>query len=777
MKLKKLIGGVWTDLSTHWNRPAKGNYISYKELTAYSLGGFGVKWVEAIVAYIALTANSFLFGSAFGIDPLDLGIMTVISTILGFVLTPLKSVMVDNTRSKTGKFRPYLLWMALPTAVSCIGLIFIPTTMAYFAKVVVLFIFFTLVQFFYSLYYLAYTSLVQVMSPNTKERAKVISISSIIASMAPTITGLIFPVIASFFADGFADIGFYKLIFPVFTILGVILGLFSYYGTKERIVVSKKYVPRVKFVDGFEKIAKNKYFWLMNTSNIWAVLRLAITLIFPWIMQYGTNGTFLGMDSLVAMGICNTILGFASLPGMAFAPLLVSKLGKKNVIIWMNVLYLAMAVTMLFTYQVPMLFLIALFIANFANATSIITAPAIGADLLDYQQYKTGDRLEGYLSQSGALLISITGFATSLVLPFIYRICGLGKDYNILYVDEIRNNIFFAIICVSIIATILFVLPYFLWDLNESKHANIIKVLRVRALFEDYAGGVATEEQIVQTINELIEAQAILDAEYIAVSKEDLKKAKALPKGTADEKAKRKAEISTIKKALSENAKLKDKKASAAMAIDELTKFTTGELSEEVLNARKLIADGIEKGLVNLDFDAMMEEAKAMPKKELKEIEARDAAIWAVKKAKKRSEIIKKAYPNGVVIPDADILRNAVDMPAGKERAKAIKLAESTIRTFNKACKPYILAEKLIKQFDEYSLFDEIKAKYPECVKIVEERDRQAELDAIREAEDKKQELAEIKQERFNKLPEKTKQRILAKRAAKEAKQNAKADK
>lgn len=160
-------------------------------------------------------------------------------------MVPPRGNDIDNTRSSKGKFRPYLLYTGIPSGILLTGFAFLPfESMSYNQKLWVLFITYELLQLCYPFYDQAYTTLVQVMSPNSTERADVITISTFIYSLAPTILGFLVPILAGF-TGGLEHINAYRIIMPIFGIGGALIGLFSYTGTKERIIVAKDYTPKV----------------------------------------------------------------------------------------------------------------------------------------------------------------------------------------------------------------------------------------------------------------------------------------------------------------------------------------------------------------------------------------------------------------------------------------------------------------------------------------------------------------------------------------------------
>ena len=122
------------DVKTHWKSPAEGKYISFREFTAYSVGGIGVNTINSIFGYVALNANCLLLGSAYGIDPVHLVWMSTIVNILNLAKSPFISMLIDNTNTKFGKFRPYLIITGIPTAVLICLMAFIPESFNYTLK-------------------------------------------------------------------------------------------------------------------------------------------------------------------------------------------------------------------------------------------------------------------------------------------------------------------------------------------------------------------------------------------------------------------------------------------------------------------------------------------------------------------------------------------------------------------------------------------------------------------------------------------------------------------
>ena len=472
--VRQIVG----DFKAHWKTPADGRFISYREFCAYSVGGIGVNTVNSLFGYVALSANCLLLGSAYGIAPMDLAVMSLIMSVLNLVKTPFISMLVDNTDTKYGKFRPYLLYTGVPTAVLLCIMAFIPNTLNYTLKCVLLSLVYALLMIFQSLYALAFTSLAQVLTPNGEERTLLLSVSQFIYSLGPSIVNLFFPILAGLFPDGMRGFAAYRVLFPIFSAAGVLLGIITFRGTKEKIVVSANYVARVRFLDGIREVGTNRYFWMMTLYSVLGGLKYGIGSILTWYCVYA-------MQSETALGLMNAVIGTASVPGMLLAPLLAKKLGKRACILWFNLLRAVFSVAMLFTMDNAFLLLLFLYLATASIGGDGVITSAITADVFDYQQWKTGKRLEGFITQFSGMLTTGAGMLTSLILPWFYERYGLQNDYDVLFQESVRTPIFGVMIITTVISCVLSIIPMLFYDITESRQHEIIADLESRAQSEN----------------------------------------------------------------------------------------------------------------------------------------------------------------------------------------------------------------------------------------------------------------------------------------------------
>lgn len=605
--LKGKIKEITTNFKEHWNTPPQGRYIPYKEILSYSVGGIGVKFVIYTIYYIGLSATSLLAGSALGLKNGDLVKLNLIATVIGIFLGPIRGMIIDNTRSKAGKFRPYLLYAGIPSAIITTIFAFLPfETMSYDQRLWSLFITYMLLQLCYPFYDQAYTMLVQVMSPNSTERADVITISTFIYSLAPTIMGFFVPLIAGF-TGGLEHIDAYRVIMPVLGIGGALIGLFSYTGTKERIIVSKDYTPKVPFFKGIGSGIKNKYQWARSLTSWCILLQAGIGNVTTWYFYYGIKTTLnLTTEQQGALnGTLMTILGAAATPAMFLAPILIRKMGKKNLVIMYTVCNTVCMVGMyIFLDQIWILFAF-VWLRGFFSTFTLITDGAMNADVLDYQQYKTGERLEGLMGQFVGIIgtfisMGVTYLINTVIMQNHY---GLIDNYDMLYDESFRKPLSEGMILLAIAGYLLSLIPFItMYTLTEKEHQSHIAVLKIRAALEDYATDSLSDGQ-------LDEARELYTNAVTELADSKLK----LQNDTLSKKEKKK--IKTSIKALE-------------IIVNERNRFDDGKMIAQIEKAKELLSHSVEElyGMSEPNMDAY-NVANAMPETTKEEIKAKSAAL------------------------------------------------------------------------------------------------------------------------------------------------------
>ncbi len=521
---------------------------------------------------VALSATSLLAGSALGLKNGDLVKLSLIATIICMFLGPIRGYIIDNTRSSKGKFRPYLLYTGIPSGIIVTIFAFLPfESMGYNQKLYALFITYMLLQLCYPFYDQAYSTLVQVMSPNSTERADIITVSTFIYSLSPTIKGLIVPIIAGF-TGGLEHINAYRVIMPIFGIGGAIVGILSYTGTKERIIVSKDYTAKVPFFKGIGAGIANKYQWARSLTSWFILLQSGVGNITTWYFYYGIKDVLnLSTEQQgVLNGTLMTVFGAAATPAMFLAPFLIRKMGKRNYYILYMVANLFCFVGMyLFIEQIWALFAF-VWIRGFFNTFTLISDGAMNADVLDYQQYKTGERLEGLMGQFVGIIgtfvsMGITYFTQTIVMQNHF---GLVDNYDDLYKVSFREPLSKGMIVIAFVGYLLALIPFVtMYTLTEDEHEAHIKVLKIRAALEDYATNSLSDGELEEA--KQIYADSLIQ---LADAKEKIKTAKG-----------------------KEKRKLKNQITALELVINEKNRFNEEKMVKKCEKAKELLTSTVEQ--------------------------------------------------------------------------------------------------------------------------------------------------------------------------------------
>lgn len=790
--LKEKVSTTWNNVVLHWKTPALGKYVSYKEIIAYGVGGMGVQFVMFFCSLIALSATSFLVGNTIGIKPMHLQYMAVASTIIGFGITIGRSYIIDSARFKSGKFRPWLAITGIPTVIIAVVFVWLPyETMSYMQKVIAVFLCYNLLQCFYPFFQQAYTDLANVISPNSHERTDIVSVSSIIYSMAPSLTGLFVPMLSTL-TGGLNSITTYRIIHPLVAVVGLLLSYVAYAGTRERIIVAESHVTQFKFSDAFRAVAKNKYFWITSLAGWLGFLEGAVGVIIGWTFIYAYP------NRMGLYGVATTLIGNAALWAMLICPIAIRVLGKRNLLIWCNVTNVVLIGLLYPLYNNIPALIILYYLNGFVNSFSIVYTPGINADMRDYQQYFTGERIDGMFGAVG-IIGSFIGMFTGMVLPTIYQMLGLEDNYDVLEVASFREDMFDVLIIAAVIGAALNFVPYLFYDLTETKQRGIVKVLKIRAMFEDYGNGILRDESIVEAIDIIDEANLLYKDRTLMTTKDDIKKAerlpartpeekefkkneikrlkaaykefntqnrgikkdrinqaKAMPKSTDAEKAARKAAIKAAKKENRELNKLNADISVCDFIIDEMNKYDTLRIKKQVERSRALEAAGY-NGIFDYNKEIMVE-AKALPKSTHEEREIRSDAITRARALKNARKAMIKFYgsPENIVEPSDDAFKAAEALPDDTfahqlEKKRTVKKLVNEKSKYIRSVKPLLDARRQLTEKENYAHLDDIRARYADAKANTDAEYEARRVEIERLEEERKADLERRKQERLAK--------------------------
>lgn len=485
-KVTEIISGI----KKYWKQPKPDNYVSYSEVSAFSIGAMGVKSVSSMLGYLQLAPTCLLIASVYGLSPRDIMILFIITNIIGIIKTPFVSMLVDNTHTKMGKFRPYLLWAGIPTVIAVIVLCWgIPLDASPMTKIVLIDIFINLLSIAQPIYNNAYIGISQVITPNSEERTNILGFSEFLGNLGPSIVQFLLPTLAGVFfgKDGMLDIRTYRVFLPLFSLLGFAMGLVVMMKTKERVIESdNEKKEHISFKEGFKHICKNRYFWIVTVSKFFDGFKGVLTLLLAWVCTYQ-------LQNSSVQGIVQTIVSVGFTPGIILAPLIMKKMGSKWGTFIAHFLNCIAALVMLFSFkQGFVFFVISLFLYNFACGPQYIMQTSILSDGFDYQQDRDGVRIEGFAQNFQLMICTIGTIVSTIVFTFIYESNGLVADattgltdYSILTDASVREPIISSVIIVVIIASFLAALPYLFVNLTRKDMEDIRKSLEFKKFVKD----------------------------------------------------------------------------------------------------------------------------------------------------------------------------------------------------------------------------------------------------------------------------------------------------
>lgn len=680
-KAKNLIGTV----KEYWYEPAKGNYIPYKEVASLSGAGFGVYWTTYLASTIVLDASSFLVGATIGLQSTHLYVMLVLANLVGIPLGIFRSWYYDNHHLKGGKFLPFIRRTGLPIVIITTAFVWLPyENMTYTTKIIVVWVMYMLMNVFLCFYNESYTYFQQIITPNAQERANVMSISQIIYSLAPTITQALVP----FIADktwGLNNIWTYRIIYPIFTITGLIIGTIFFRKVKERLILPKKKPEPVRMFDAIREVAKNKYFWIIQAAAWVVFLESGYGVILGWSFFYSHGGEYAG-----TLGLANTIIGNAALWSMIACPFVIKAIGKRNMLITANAINICILIVLYFTYRSLIAICILWYLNTFINTFWNIVQHNISADMRDYHQWKTGVRIDGLFGPLG-LIGTVIGFFTGSFYPVVYEKMGLLKDHSVLYDDVMRNNLFEVLIVCSIFGALFNLIPFCFYDLTENKHKAYVDVLRIRAMFENHSLGLLEDDELVEAMEAISQAKEFYGAEKALINK-------------ADEKS--------VRKAIKQRNLAIER---AAIIIEDLNKFSTEAGKARLAQAEKDVTMGLMHFYDNLNEE--LKAVKKLPKNTESEKEIRSDAIKNIRMKKRSASLIRKYGIENINKPDEAVKEEIMNREAAsfadsmriRRELKAWLKAESV---YNDAIKPYTEAKNILEQAEYYTHYEELERRY-----------------------------------------------------------------
>lgn len=506
IKMKLNVKEAVSTLKLRWNTPAEGRYLSFKEIGAYGLGGLGYSCLINTI-YIFLTAAMIPY--MYGIDNMHGTTIAFLVTVLNLVVQPVFAKLFDNSHSKMGKFKLFFTLVTPLIGAFAIASMWVPQSDSEVFRTVYAYLTCTPTLLLTGIYAMLYTNMPTVMTTNNQERADVLGPVNLIIGFAPTVLNAIVPMIRSHFKQQGKEYIAYRIISVLFVAIGILMSLLIVKFVKERVYVTKEKQENIRFMDGIKQVLKNKPFMTFQFISIFNTLRTVISVQFYFIAMYKYSMEWGKGEGI--FGALSLITGFGATPAMLLAPILIRKIKKKDLMVLSQLLFTLPLVGILLTggfgnlktgAMTIIVMTVTGFLFNFNTGIGVVTTPTMAGEQYDYQQYQTGQRLEGFMAAVGAWTAGIGGALLSYIPALIQKAVGFeqGKPQfqeasaylpqNMAIIDKWFN----CAAIISIVCGIIWMIGIkFFYKLDEKKHGEIMAALKEQALNADHPDAISSD--------------------------------------------------------------------------------------------------------------------------------------------------------------------------------------------------------------------------------------------------------------------------------------------
>jgi len=361
---------------------APGTKLSLKEKIGYSLGDTASHFVWDMVGFWIL----IFYTDTYGISAAAAGTIMLIARFWDMASDPIMGIISDRTKTRWGKFRPYILWMALPYSILAV-LAFSTPNFGETGKIFYAGITYILLMTVFTAINLPYSSLGAVMTSDSYERAGLNSYRFIFAFVGQFIVSGTALYLANYFGKGDSAKGYqYTLI--LFSVISFILFMITFSTTRERVQPPKKQENALK--EDFKNLIKNKPWVILFFVGIISFVMFAMqNLSIAYYFKY-----YIGKEEDVQLfNVIGTVALIVAIP--ASKPLS-ERFGKRNVFLASSLLS-GLFFCLLYIPGINDIFMIYTFniLAKMSYAPAVPLLWTMLADTADYSEWKSGRRATG----------------------------------------------------------------------------------------------------------------------------------------------------------------------------------------------------------------------------------------------------------------------------------------------------------------------------------------------------------------------------------------------
>lgn len=490
----KKAAALGNNLKRFWKEPPKGRFLNLQEILRFGVSSLGISFIANLVSmYVTVSQIPLLYnlGSS---GTLHATIMYLVASVLALIITPVYGRMIQRTKTKFGRYKPYILFLAPAVAVLGAFAIWSPQNLNQTQRIIYVYMICTPTLLLWNLWYNSFNMFPGVITPNQQERADIWAPIGLVIGFAPTIMNALKGVFVKWGGNG--DVGAARIYAIFCGVVGVALTI-ALIGVKERVYVTpeEEKKEKVSTIEGLKLIVKNKPLMIFSLALCLGCLKNTIDLSWEVIarVKYATD-----MASAAAIfGGLSLVVGFAATPNMILLPWMTRKFNNRTILIfWQACNLSANLICALIGLQnfpqgswSPYVITIIRFVSMFNCLGSL--QPLVLSEIGDLQQAKSGYRLEGFIQTFAYQLPLVVSQAAALIPAAIQSKMGFNP-YNYQVTDtvttatpeliKIAENYGNVALWLSVVSSALMLICLLFYNLNKKKHAEIVAQLKATAV-------------------------------------------------------------------------------------------------------------------------------------------------------------------------------------------------------------------------------------------------------------------------------------------------------
>ena len=446
--------------------------IQLKEKIGYGLGDAASSMFWKLFSMYLL----FFYTDIFGIPAAVVGTMFLITRIWDSLIDPLIGIKADRTNTKYGKFRPYILWFAIPFGLAGI-LTFTTPDLSVNGKIIYAYVTYTAMMLVYSLVNVPYASLLGVISPDPKERTTLSAYRMTFAFLGSIVALALVEPLVNFFSTfkGSTDLKFgWQMTIVVFAVIVIAMFFGLFFLTKERVkpIQDKRNSLKEDLTDLF----KNRPWWILLVASVGVLILNSIRdgAAVYYFKYFVTNNETMKLSSLsFSLTTLYLVLGqIANIVGIFFVTPVSKKIGKKNTFMISMIIAAIFSIIFFFVEKENIILILTLQVLISICAGSVFPLMwSMYADTADYSELNTKRRATGLIfsasSMSQKLGWTLGGAITGWLLGYY------GFQANVVQTSNAQEGIRLIMSIFPACGALVAALVIFFYPLNQKKMNEI----------------------------------------------------------------------------------------------------------------------------------------------------------------------------------------------------------------------------------------------------------------------------------------------------------------